>query len=79
MSQTISKWGNSLAYRIPKPFADELGWTEDTAVTARVVDGHLLIEAVVGPEYTLDELLAGIKPENIHGETGTGPAVGNEA
>jgi antitoxin MazE len=78
MSQTISKWGNSLAYRIPKTYADELGWTEDTAVTGRIVDGRLVIEATVRPKYTLDELLAGITPENLHRETDTGPAVGNE-
>ncbi len=78
MSQTISKWGNSLAYRIPKPYADELNWTEETAVTGRVVDGRLVIEAAASPKYTLDELLAGITPENLHRETGTGGAAGNE-
>ena len=78
MSQTINKWGNSLAYRIPKPYADELNWTEDTVVNARVVDGRLVIEAAAGPKYSLDELLAGITPENLHRETSTGRAVGNE-
>jgi antitoxin MazE len=29
-------------------------------------------------EYTLDELLEQITPDNIHGETNWGPPVGNE-
>jgi hypothetical protein len=30
------------------------------------------------PEYDLDTLLTGITPDNVHPETLTGPAVGNE-
>lgn len=30
-------------------------------------------------KYTLEELLRGITPENLHGEWDTGPAVGEEA
>jgi hypothetical protein len=30
------------------------------------------------PEYDLDALLAGVNPENVHPETLTGRAVGNE-
>jgi hypothetical protein len=30
------------------------------------------------PEFGLDELLAKITPENVHPETATGSAVGNE-
>ena len=78
MSQTINKWGNSLAYRIPKPYAEELNWTEDTVVNARVIDGRLVIEAAASPNYTLDDMLAGITPENLHGESSTGGPIGNE-
>lgn len=78
MIQRISKWGNSLAYRIPKPYAEELGWAENEAVNGRIVDGRLVIEGITGPKYTLDELLAGITPENLHQEISTGHVVGNE-
>ena len=30
------------------------------------------------PHYTLEELVAGITPENVHPETDWGPAVGRE-
>ena len=81
MGQNIGKWGNSLAYRIPKAYADELSWSEDTEVEARVVDGKLVIEAVQGndiPVYDLEELLVGITPELVHEEISTGQSVGKE-
>lgn len=81
MSQTIRKWGNSLAYRIPKAYADQLHWDEDTEVVALVVDGKLVIGAAsIGdiPVYNLEELLIGVTPELVHGEISTGYVVGNE-
>lgn len=42
------------------------------------VEGGLLLRARKH-EYTLEELLAQITPENVHGETDWGPAVGGES
>ncbi len=79
MLQTqIQKWGNSLAIRIPKPFAIEVGLAQNSTVTVSVIDGKLVLEPVK-PTYTLVELLAQITPENLHQEVETGAAVGNEA
>jgi antitoxin MazE len=79
MLQTqIQKWGNSLAIRIPKPFAIEVGLEQNSTVTASVIDGKLVLEPVK-PIYTLVELLAQVTPENLHQEVETGAAVGNEA
>jgi len=33
---------------------------------------------LIEPSYTLDELLAAIRPSNLHAETNWGPAVGKE-
>jgi len=77
MSQTIGKWGHSLAVRIPKPFAEQLRWDEHTEVEARIVDGKLVIEAVNAtdiPYYSLEELLVGLTPETAHEEISTGPS-----
>ena len=78
MKARIVKWGNSLALRIPKPFADEVRLAEDSAVDMSVRNGHLVIVPVVEPELTLEDLVSRITPENRHGETETGTAVGNE-
>jgi antitoxin MazE len=81
MSQTIGKWGHSLAVRIPKAFAEQLRWDEHTEVETKIVDGKLIIEAVDAvdiPYYSLQKLLAGLTPERAHAEISTGPAVGKE-
>lgn len=78
MLQThIQKWGNSLAIRIPKPFALEVGLEQNSPVTVSVIDGKLVLEPVQ-PTYTLEELLSQVTPENLHQEIETGTAVGDE-
>ena len=78
MTTQVGKWGNSLAVRIPGAFAKELELNEGAEIEiTRVGDGILLRAA--RHEYTLDELLSRITPENIHGETDWGPPVGRES
>lgn len=79
MKARVQKWGNSLALRIPKPLAAEMGLGEDSAIEMAVVDGRLIVEPAAPTAPTLDELLAGVTDENRHREVDTGAAVGNEA
>jgi antitoxin MazE len=78
MKTRIQKWGNSLALRIPKPFAEEAQLAEDSTVDMTVRNGKLIVVPVREPEYTLEALVKQITPENRHGETDTGAAVGGE-
>jgi len=78
MQTRMQKWGNSLAIRIPKLFATELGLSENTPVELELIDGQVVIRPSPRRVFTLEELLAGITPENLHGEWDTGPAVGGE-
>ncbi|MBI3821292.1 MAG: AbrB/MazE/SpoVT family DNA-binding domain-containing protein [Planctomycetes bacterium] len=78
MTTQVSKWGNSLAVRIPGTYVKELELEDGAEVeVTRVKDGLLLRPRK--HEYTLEELLAKITPENTHGETDWGPPVGREA
>ena len=77
MNAQIGKWGNSLTVRIPGAFVKELDLEEGTELEMTRVDDGLLIRARKH-EYNLDELLAQIKPEIIHGETDWGSATGGE-
>ena len=79
MRTKVQKWGNSLAVRIPKPFAEEVGLEADTAVEVSLEDGRLVIARPVTISVSLKELLEGVTPENLHQEIDTGPAVGDEA
>ena len=77
MRTKVQKWGNSLALRIPKPFADEVGLRPDTAVELSLEEGKLVVSRSQS-SISLDELLEGITPANLHREVNSGSAVGNE-
>ena len=78
MQTRIQKWGNSLALRIPKIFASEVGLDDDALVELSLVDGKLIVAPLIDQPLTLASLLADITEENIHGETETGERMGNE-
>ncbi len=57
MEATISKWGNSLALRLPKRLADQVRLVEGSTVTLEIDDGTLkVIPSRKKPK--LSELLA---------------------
>jgi antitoxin MazE len=74
----VKKWGNSLAIRIPKPLANEVGLEQDTPVEVSLADGKLVVMPVHQPALSLEQLLAGVTEDNLYREVDTGPAVGHE-
>jgi antitoxin MazE len=78
MHAKVQRWGNSLAVRIPKVFAQDVGLEEDSPIEISVRRGEVVIASSPPPALTLEALLNGITDENLHGEINTGPAVGNE-
>jgi len=79
MRVQVQKWGNSLALRIPKPFAEDVGVGEGTVVDVSVSKGRLIAAPVTPQRVRLNYLLRRITKRNLHGETRTGPPVGREA
>ena len=78
MRTNIKKWGNSLALRIPKSFAQEVGVACNMSVDMQVEDGKLIVVPLKYAQITLERLLEQITEDNIHGEVDTGTAIGNE-
>ena len=78
MQTQIGKWGNSLAVRIPGAYAKDLHLQEGMELDVALVDGGILLRPR-RKEYTLEELIAQITPENRHGDTDWGPPVGRES
>jgi antitoxin MazE len=78
MKSKIQKWGNSLAVRIPKTFAEEVGLSDDTPIEMRLVKGGLVIEPLAEYVPSLETLLSRVTDENKHDEVEWGPAVGQE-
>ncbi|MSN24862.1 MAG: AbrB/MazE/SpoVT family DNA-binding domain-containing protein [Geobacter sp.] len=78
METQVQKWGHSLALRIPSAFAKKTRIHSGSRVDLSEVKGKLVITLIEPEEPTLDMLLAGVTAENLHHETETGDAVGNE-
>ena len=66
MKTRIQKWGNSLAVRIPKSFAKEMGWSENAPVRMSLEEGAMVIKTDTDRAWDLASLLDGITGENIH-------------
>ena len=72
MQTKVQKWGNSLAVRIPKSFADDLHLASGGTVEIKEVSGMLTISPVRKKKATLKDMLSGITEENLHTETDVG-------
>ncbi len=79
METRIGKWGNSLALRIPKSVAASMGITLNAAVELTPRGEQLVISVLNRSPAKLDDLLARVTEDNLHGEVETGPPVGGEA
>lgn len=78
MKTRVQKWGNSLAVRIPKAFAEEAGLRPDAPVELSLQNGALLVQPIAPTPPTLDELLKLVTDDNLPGEWDTGPVQGKE-
>ena len=79
MKTMVQRWGNSLALRIPKTFAEEIAVREGDEVEMNVTKGRLVIAPRPPRDYRLGDLVAGIRPGNLHVEITTGTPQGREA
>lgn len=73
----IQRWGNSLALRLPKSVAESLGIEEGSVVGVEERDGQLVVKPV--HHYQLEELLADVQQDQIHGEVSWGAPKGKES
>ena len=78
MQTMIQQWGNSLALRIPKAFAQQAKVKKGSRVRLTVEKNRMVIEPVEKTKITLESLLAKVTPENIHPETNWGKPMGKE-
>lgn len=77
MTTKVQKWGNSLAVRIPRTFAEAGRLTENVSVELTVEAGRLVLERT--PERPrLANLLERVTPENCHDEVDWGKPEGEE-
>lgn len=78
MNMYVRRWGNSAAVRIPAATLAAAGLKPDDLIDVREENGRVVIEKARPEPVTLEWLLEGITPDNIHPETDFGPPVGKE-
>ena len=78
METRVQKWGNSLALRIPKPIANEVGIKPNSPVKLSLRGRELVIVPVKPRGLELNTLLAQVTDNNLHGGVDTGGTVGGE-
>lgn len=82
MKTKAQKWGNSLAVRIPRGVAQEVGLKPDDSLTIEVRKGRIVLVPAKPssriPHYRLEDLMKGAKKRNRHPEVDFGPPVGRE-
>ena len=66
MRTRVQKWGNSLAVRIPKSFAEELDWEEAAPVEMTVDGGALVVRTDTERTWDLAALLDKVTDDNVH-------------
>ena len=77
MEVQFAKWGNSLALRVPRKVAEALQIAPGSVADLVLKRDKLGITPRTHA-YRLDELVAGITRDNLHGEVQTGVAMGAE-
>jgi len=76
---TVSKWGNSLAVRIPLAIARQAGLSEGDCVDLALGSDGGIVLRPMRRRYELSELIARITPRNRHRETDWGQPEGEES
>ncbi len=79
MKTTAQKWGNSLAIRVPKIVAVQVGLKAQDDLDIEVQDGNVLLKPHIRRVYRLEDLVKQRTPKNVHGEIETGIPVGRES
>ena len=77
MTSVVTRWGKTLAVRLPHRLADSAGFSEGTEVDIRADKRGLLITHA-RPRYKLSELLRDCDASRSGGEVAWGRARGKE-
>ncbi len=78
METKIQKWGNSLAVRLPKAFAEQTGIENGSKVHMILDDGKITLFPVINRALLLDRLLEEIDESNLHQPIDFGAPMGKE-
>jgi len=75
----LSRWGNSLALRIPKAVVEEARLQEGDLLSLDVSSNGNIVVRPRRKKYRLQQLVSRITSKNRHGETDWGAPAGRES
>ena len=81
LTQTTQDWGNSTGIRLPKKVLQTVRWEHNQVVTIDVQGQSLVLSPVkelVSEAIRIEELLEGVRPQEVGGETDWGAELGVE-
>jgi len=78
VKSAVKKWGHSAAVRIPASVLGEAGLATGQPVDVREEGGRIVIEPIRTVRFELNDLLKGIRRDNLHDPIDDGPPVGRE-
>lgn len=78
MRSQLTRWGNSVAVRVPRKILEEAQLSEGDAIELSVTKPGVIALKSTKKKPTLASLLAGITEENLHHATEWGKPVGKE-
>jgi antitoxin MazE len=82
LTQPIRKWGNGAGIRLPKKVTDAANLKLNQQLAISLKGKSVVLTPIDEPRKSrvkLDDLLAGITPDNQHNETEWGEPVGKES
>lgn len=79
ITQSLQKWGNGTAVRIPKKVADAANIHLSQQLVVTIQQGSIVLTPVVEEnKKSLESILEGVTPQMIDGELNWGEDVGSE-
>jgi len=78
MKTKVSRWGNSLALRLPKHLTTSYHISEGSDVEIVEEAQGILVKPVARKEFKLNDLLKGISKNNLHHEIDSAGPQGKE-
>jgi antitoxin MazE len=75
---TVSKWGNSLAIRIPRGISKQAKIGEGDSIALELQRAGSIVLRTARRRYDLSDLVSRITPQNRHSETDWGSPHGQE-
>jgi antitoxin MazE len=78
MTVQLRQENGAFVLTISPELAAQAGLTEGAELVVSATSGRLVAESAAVKRPTLEELLAKVTPENLHGEWDVGPPVGRE-